>query len=135
MKVCGLGSFDGKRRRSAHCNEGAKSTRPSFLDNLETRSAADIEAKIRRRCAVEHHLSDDLVDGVVASNVFANLENFSIAVERCSSVHGTCFVEELLFSADHFGHFCEKSWLERLNCQRCKAVGEPVDCIRSAQAA
>ena len=79
--------------------------------------------------AIEDHAADDLVDGIVATDVFAHELNRPISVECRCGMDGPGLCEELLLTAHRVGDLDEQARVERFGAKRNESVGEPIYCV------
>src|SRR3954471_1284276 len=93
----GVRGLDREARGRAHGDDRGEARRPGLLHDLEARSTADVQRELRRRKPiVEQQTPHDLVDGVVAADVFAQHDDLTVARECGGGVDRAGGVEQPL---------------------------------------
>jgi len=86
----------GQRSRGGQADEGAEAGAYGFVDQFEAATAGDHDEALTRIEAFELQGADQLVEGVVAADVFAAQQCFAVGVEVQRRVQGTAAAGQLL---------------------------------------
>ncbi len=123
------GRLDRERRGRGHRDKRAEPGGPRLLDQFEARPTAHEQALPGRgKRPVEKQATHHLVDGVVASDVLADVADLARSVERRRRVHGSGGLEQGLALRHLVGHADHDLEVERCRRrERIEPTGEIVE--------
>ncbi len=94
------GHIDGEARGRTDSDHHRYAGAQGFLHELEARPAADDEDGLRQgQLALAYEVTDDLVDGVVPSDVLAQAEKLALGIEEAGGMDAASRIEQALQGA------------------------------------